>query len=238
MSNICAQKGTSNGCSYSWTNVGGSSPPCRDGYSCGSCTYTSNTKSICFQVQNNNGVWSATGSSCTYGPSSTQWTNQPQTCTGGYSSVMPVTYLSSLDPAIVLERVTDGSGSFGMTAAQQRLTGLALLVIGGGLVACMAGVLFLTCRTFNQNPQQKQHVYGAFGYGTPVAAYQPMPPTSGAGYVQQPGYGQYPPQQQQMQYAPQQQQAYPPQPGYGQPAYPPQPAYGQPQQQPYQQGYS
>lgn len=138
-----------------------------------------------------------------------------------------VKFMANDDPYIAASRITKGTFDFGLTAAQQRTIGIALLIAGILItigVGCLLGALK---QRMSSNPQNGSAVYGAFGrqypqpYANPGVQYQQMPPPQ-----------QQQPYQQQYQAQPYQQQPY---------AAPPQqqPYYGGPQQQqqPYQQAY-
>uniref|UniRef100_A0A7S1L763 Uncharacterized protein n=1 Tax=Neobodo designis TaxID=312471 RepID=A0A7S1L763_NEODS len=169
------------------------------------------------------------------------------------STSVQVLVRSDEDPYLVAAELTKGSFDFGLTAAQQRVLGLVLIIIGAALIACIVGAIVLIKRRMSNDPRNGAAVYGAFGRTyTPAGGYEQMPPGTYGGvqygqqgpYGQQPQspqgqyqqYGQQPPPQQQQGYGQPQQQGYgqpqqgygQPQPGYGQ-APPPQQQYGQPQ---------
>lgn len=154
-------------------------------------------------------------------------------------STIEVQVRKSDDPFLVLQRVTDGSNDFGISAETQRNAGIACLVIGIVLVALMIVVGCIAYRLIRKHKEKNNHVsqqqhqpqnmhqpssypsqnpqYQQGGYNHNTVGYgQP------AGYGQPTGYGQ-----------PVNQPDY----GYGNP--PPQQSYGYGQPPPsQQQGYA
>ena len=194
---------------------------------CGTCYGSFFISKACFIVQlggsSTNPSWSLVKSGCKYpfGSDAQEYASQP-------TNTITVEVYADTDPYVKLEEITQGTKNFGMTEAQQRSVGLALLVVGIIIMAMMCGVVVFSFQHQQTNEYRKQ--YWGTVTGNP---YQPQPVmgqpmgTVGAppGYGQPPppGYGQPPPP------------AYgqPPPPGYGQPpppgyGQPPPPAYGQP----------
>ncbi|ORC90509.1 putative procyclic form surface glycoprotein [Trypanosoma theileri] len=170
------------------------------------------------------------------------------------SSVVVRLY-SDKDPFIALQRLTKGTGDFGVN---RRTAGITMVVLGCLLLlleigVCVALICYCVRRkskptnnrlglptTSNQGITDSPGYTGPTGYGQP-----PVPPSQGYGYGQPPqqpqgyGYGQPPvPPQQGYGYG---QPPVPPQQGYGygQPPVPPPQGYGygQPPQQPQGYGY-
>ena len=140
----------------------------------------------------------------------TRYTVVPANRTSGMNGLVPVSLMASSDPYIALQRITKGSNSFGLTAAQQRTIGIVLIVIGCCMMVCIYGVIYLVYKKVTSSPEN----HAAFQNAVPIPLGQPV-------YNQQPPPGSYPMQQQQY---PVQPAAYPQQPG----AYPQQPgAYPQ-----------
>jgi hypothetical protein len=208
-------------------------------------TYPSSTTCLQLAWSNTSG-WSPTGSYCDY-PFNTQKFTCSYFASQYFSSVM---FRATNDPYVILQAITDGSASFGLTAAQQRGLGIAMIGVGCALFALAIFACVLLKNACTQH-EHKARVYEAFGrtYSYPAGyvpvqqQYPPMQQPYGAA-VPQPGYQPqqaYPQQAYPQQPYPQQpyQQAYPQQPypqqqppnPYGSP--PPQPGYAPYPPQPY-----
>ena len=146
----------------------------------------------------------------------------------GYTT--PVRVLADNDPAIILQRITKGSDSFGLTAAEQRQLGIILLVIGLFLCCVTYGTIFCIYRLAKGDDKKNQ----AFQQAVPVPYMWPQyhqPQTYQQPYQQPYQQHQQPYQQHQQPY---QQQPYQQPPAYPiqQTAYPtayPQQSTGYPQ---------
>merc|ERR1711991_681368 len=75
---------------------------------------------------------------------------------GGRSS-FELRVVAESDPYIELQRVTEGSNDFGPTEAQQRTTGLALLILGILLTVCVGAALGAFCRHHHSKREQDAH---------------------------------------------------------------------------------
>jgi hypothetical protein len=84
---------------------------------------------------------------------------------------------SSLDPYIVVSKLTKGSFDFGLSAAQQRGIGAALIAVGCVLIACVIGSCIVLQRMVSRDPRNGAAVYGAFGRTyIPKGGFQALPP--------------------------------------------------------------
>jgi hypothetical protein len=110
-----------------------------------------------------------------------------------------VTVRSKDDPYVAYLRLTDGSGSFGLTTAQKVASGMAILGIGIAITVVVCGAIAYMIKCMRKPNQQ----------GTIVSTSPPPPPQGGIMMI---------PQQQMVYANPQQQQVYLQQPmqmGYG-----------------------
>jgi hypothetical protein len=218
---VCEQKST---CGV----YSGSGSYCYSSSSCsGACRVVNYDSLQCSQFDINNATGQLTRNNnlgCIYPTSG--WT-QPASCTQRNS--VPVLFMNSQDPFIQIQKITqDSSFSFGLTKAQQRNIGLALLAVGAsitGLVICLAVALY---KSIYKTDQSATTVYAAFGktYVPVNTNPQNVAFSTQAVYGQQPAVGNY---YDQNAFQPQQQQ-----PVYYQQVPPP----PQQQQMMYQPGYS
>lgn len=225
----CSSTTQSNKCSnlYGGTYTGSS---CSSGSSCGSCSYSTFLTTYCAVASRtsataNSWIEATSLQSCFYpfGTSSQRYASS--------SSSIEMRLMDSKDPFIALERETKGSADFGITAEQQRTTGIVLLVIGLVIIGIMAIVIFVVIRLImaaaGGNDANNAAAAGG-GNAMPAQQMQSYPQqTQGPGYGAQPQQGGY--------------GAPPPAGGYGAP--PPAGGYGSPPpaggyaQQPVVQGY-
>jgi hypothetical protein len=217
---------------------------CRTGEKCGTCTYVGRLQAACVPLTLSgygDPAWviarSTKFKSCVYPFANAHHYGRPS------NTYFSMTLVDDQDPRLLLSKVTEGTDDFGKTAAEQRNTGLWLVVVGCIITACVVGgIVYLVTLNNRQKQQaqlkqqQEQEMQNQpdqqDGYaennqqqqGYNNQQQQGYPQQQG-GYQQQPQQQGYPPQQQggyqqQQVYAPQQQQqAYPQQQPQG---YPPQ----------------
>jgi hypothetical protein len=99
-------------------------------------------------------------------------------CFSSTSSSLPYRIRSSDDPFVVLQALTSGTNDFGLTEAQQRLIGIAL-IIGGGLILSGLVALCICARSICTNETHRVAVWSAFGRGPAMVVgtgpgYQPV----------------------------------------------------------------
>jgi hypothetical protein len=224
-----------------WTSS--SSSRCKRGQTCGTCRFTGQLQTACLVLQLNDGVVSKSSlTSCWYPFDSQQYAARVGTTIAG----VEIRVLTERDPYITLQRVTEGSDNFGITAGQQRAAGIGCLVAG-----CIFTAIMICVICWFVNTQQRQEPAAVIApqplapvavdpYPQPQPAeYSPTEPphqsnayngyNNGQYAPANAGYGQQQPVVGQPTYAGQQGYGQPPpnQPGYGQPGYG-QPSYGQP----------
>ena len=186
---------------------------CSEG-DCGTCTYTVYLTTYCVAVKDSGSLFvEDTSTTCFYNSDAVYSTTSP--------SSVEFQVRQKDDPYIALQRITEGSDDFGITRAQQTVSGVVLIVIGCVMITCicvLAFVVYKLIKKFIVRDDEdnvvadggQQHYYnngGGGGGGTQPIHGQPieMHPSGGGGY----GYGQPPPTTG----------------GYGVPPPPPPPAY-------------
>ena len=225
----CSSSKAANLCKDKYGSSATSSDTCNNDQYC-SCQYTRSLQQYCIVATASGAsyVMSSAYQSCFY-PFSNRDTQQftGNAAPGSVSFELRM----DTDPFVIMQKITEGSMDFGITAGQQRTAGIALIIIGCIMIACLVlvgfGLYKLVKGTMDKRaegqpaPQQQGH-----------QEYSPQLPQP------QPQYGNFQPQQQPaygqpLSYAPQQQyQNNQPQPSYGQPPMN-QPAYQSHQQPTY-----
>jgi hypothetical protein len=118
---------------------------------------------------------------CDYHGQRMQCFTMPSTLPTLYSTVR---FLAANDPYIALQAVTEGTGSFGITALQQRMTGGAFILIGLMILMLSIGIAVLCCRSVKKDPAARQRALSAVPFAQqPVAADATQPNGSVNGSV-------------------------------------------------------
>eukprot|EP01025_Chloroclados_australasicus_P066697 TRINITY_DN920_c0_g1_i14.p2 TRINITY_DN920_c0_g1~~TRINITY_DN920_c0_g1_i14.p2 ORF type:complete len:293 (-),score=14.34 TRINITY_DN920_c0_g1_i14:491-1327(-) len=206
------------------------------------CTYTTLLKNLCIKVDESgegerdwteNNQLPGPGVGCFWDKGQNRFDQQKYENSNNFGNI-EISVRSARDPYLNFQYVTDGSGTFGLTAGQKIVIGLACLVVGILFIGFWVLTIYCCCKLFNSRHSEQaapsnpigNFYYSAFNrYGNYIPGYQAQPPPP------QP-YGQQPPQPYQPQYGAQPQYGQPQygaQPQYGQPQYGAQPQYGQPQ---------
>lgn len=210
---------------YTHTNAG----DCDAGEVCGRCEYQGSLSRACVPIAVSSSSISTSSrySSCYYPFDISGNDYRPS---AGSSPTIEV--MSDDDPFIELQRVTEGTNDFGITEAQQRTTGIVLLILGLLITCVMIAAAYFF---INRHRKQKEQDKLAHAHEHPPAGYehhaihvgQPAEPAQQQPYQQQPYGGKQDPH-----YNPQYQQQQPPAAGYQQQGYyhnannaQPQPAY-------------
>jgi hypothetical protein len=110
------------------------------------CTWTEDIVDVCVVVRFVNGMWMPDPDKafCSY----PFYIPQYGVCfNGGTSRTLTYRLRSNDDPFIVLQYLTQGSGSFGLTEAQQRALGAGLVAVGVIIMTVMVTVAVLVVRS-------------------------------------------------------------------------------------------
>jgi hypothetical protein len=152
---------------------------CSTGEVCGTCSFTGTLSRACvvMGVTENGIVRPSTQTSCYYPFDEHEYLPSASTAT--------IEVMSERDPFITLERLTKGSGDFGMTKGRQRKIGIALLIAGAAVTVAMSAVMFAFIRrqqvvherkTLQRRPQSIAEAPPPPQYGEPVKRpQQPFP---------------------------------------------------------------
>lgn len=150
-----------------------------DSSACGTCTYPTFLDTYCAVItpKHNQSPVVRYAADTTYQSCYYPFTTDSQLYSTANAATVNFQVRLQSDPFIVLQRVTEGKEDFGITATQQRVAGLALLIVGAVVIVFVVVAAYVVYRLIKsameaKNLQQQRRVPAV---GIPMSQVPPAP---------------------------------------------------------------